>query len=61
MDKNCVSCLHNIREEVGGNTVCHCQVTGAYIGIELEKSHWCRHWEEDETDVVKENYRNAQR
>ncbi len=52
MDKNCFNCSHNERDNVGGETVCYCTKTGAYIGSEAMKEHWCRHWED---------YRNEKR
>jgi hypothetical protein len=46
MEKNCMTCAHNECEKVGDKTVCHCAKTGAYIGSEAMKEHWCGKWED---------------
>jgi hypothetical protein len=50
MEKNCITCAHNECEKVGDKTVCYCTKTGAYIGSEAMKEHWCGKWEEDTND-----------
>lgn len=42
--KVCCNCRHNIRTSRAIGTVCHCAITGNYIGDIDCMTGWCRHW-----------------
>ena len=44
--KVCCNCRHCIRErnEKTLYTICHCEVSGMYLGYASVMVGWCRHW-----------------